>query len=88
MNKTLKFINHAFSLSNNRGVKCPCSRCRNIICEDKRTLTLNLCKVGFIPGYEVWMHHDESVHQTTSIAKEDDRTDDNRMDEMLDAIQS
>jgi hypothetical protein len=39
-------------------------------------------------GYEVWMHHDESVRQrTASVAEEeDDRSGDDRMDEMLDAI--
>jgi hypothetical protein len=42
--------------------------------------------VGYMPGYKVWMHHDESVSQTTSVAKEDDRIGDDRMDEMLDAI--
>jgi hypothetical protein len=29
-------------------------------------------------GYEEWTHHDESVHQTASMVKEED--------EMLDAI--
>jgi hypothetical protein len=32
-------------------------------------------------GYEVWVHHNESVRQTASVAEDDDR-----MDEMLDAI--
>jgi hypothetical protein len=51
-------------------------------------LTLHLCKFGFIPGYEVWMHHDKSVHQrTASLAEEeDDRSGDDMMDDMLDAI--
>jgi cytidine deaminase len=31
MNKTQKFIDCVFSLSNNHGVKCSCSRCRNVI---------------------------------------------------------
>jgi hypothetical protein len=39
-----------------------------------------------MPGYEVWTHHGESVHQTTSVAKEDDRMCDDTMDELLDAI--
>jgi hypothetical protein len=86
MNKTQEFNDRAFSLSNNHGVKCPCSRCRNIICEDKRALTLHLCNIGFMPGYEVWTHHDESVHQTASVVEEDDRRGDDRLDEMLDAI--
>jgi hypothetical protein len=81
-----EFINHTFPFSHNRGVKCLCSRCRNVIDEDKMTLTLHLCKVGFMPGYEVWMHHSESVHQTASEAEKDDRRGDDRMDEMLDAI--
>jgi Fe-S-cluster containining protein len=53
INKTQEFIVHAFPLSNNCGMKCPCIRCRNIVYEDKRMLTLHLCKFGFMPGYEV-----------------------------------
>jgi hypothetical protein len=88
MNKTQKLIDHEFSRSPNEGVKCPCSRCRNALREDKGTLTLHLCKFGFMPGYEVWMYHSETVHQrTASVAKEeDDRSSDDRMDKMLDAI--
>jgi hypothetical protein len=86
MNKTQEFINYALSLSNNGGVKCPCSRCRNSICEDKRTMSLHLCKVSFLSDYEVWVHHNESICQTASVAEEDDNTSDDSMDEMLDAI--
>jgi hypothetical protein len=62
MNKTHEFIDHAFSFLTNRGVKYPCNRCRNALCEDKRTLTLHLYKFAFVPGYEVWTHHGELVH--------------------------
>jgi hypothetical protein len=88
MNKTQEFIDRTFSVPPDQGVKCLCNRCRNTLCEDKRTLTLHLCLFGFMPGYEVWMHHDESVRQrTASVAEEeDDRSGDDRMDEMLDAI--
>jgi hypothetical protein len=88
MNKIQKFIDHAFSGPPDEGVKCPCSRCRNTLRQDKRTLTLHLCKFGFMPGYEVWTHHSETVDQrTASMAEEeDDRSGDDRMDEMLDAI--
>jgi hypothetical protein len=51
MKKNQKSIDRAFSLANNNGVKSPCSRCRNSFWEDKRTLPLSLCKVGFMPGY-------------------------------------
>jgi hypothetical protein len=41
-------------------------------------------------GYEVWTHHGQSVHQRTALVaeEEDDRSDDDRMHEMLDAIRS
>jgi hypothetical protein len=85
MNKT-----HALSGQLDEGVKCPCSRCRNALCEDKRTLIMHLCKFGFMPGYDVWTHHGETIHQRTASVTEDedDRSGDDRMDEMLDAIRS
>jgi hypothetical protein len=87
-NKTQEFINRAFSGPPNEGMKCPCSRCRNTLHQDKRTLTLHLCKFGFMPGYKVWMHHGETIHQRTAsmVEGEDDRSGDDMMDEMLDAI--
>jgi hypothetical protein len=90
MNKTQEFIDRAFSGRLDVGMKCPCSRCRNALCEDKRTLTMHLCKFGFMSGYDVWRHHSETIHQrTASMAEdEDDRSDDDKMDEMLDAIRS
>jgi hypothetical protein len=41
-----------------------------------------------MPGYDVWMHHGETIHQRTAfvVEDEDDRSGDERMDEMLDAI--
>jgi hypothetical protein len=41
-------------------------------------------------GYDVWRHHCETIHQrTASMAEdEDDRSGDDKMDEMLDAIRS
>jgi hypothetical protein len=49
---------------------------------------MHLCKFAFMPGYDVWMHHGETIHQrpTFVIEDEDDRSGDNRMDETLDAI--
>jgi hypothetical protein len=88
MNKTQESIDHAFSGQLNEDMKCPCSRCRNALCEDKRTLTLHLYKFGFMPGYDVWTHHGETIHQETTLVAEDedDRSGDDMMDEMLDAI--
>jgi hypothetical protein len=41
-----------------------------------------------MPGYEVWMHHGETIHQRTASVAEDeeDRSGDDRMDKMLDDI--
>jgi hypothetical protein len=88
MNKIHEFIDRAFTVPTNQSMKCPCSRCRNTLYEDKRMLTLHLCKFGFMLGYEVWTHYGESVRQrTASVAKEEeDRSGDDRIDEMLDAI--
>jgi hypothetical protein len=88
MNKTRDFIDRAFSGRLDEGVKCPCSSCINDLCEDKRTLTIHLCKFGFMPGYDVWMHHGETIHQKTTyvVEDEDDRSGDDRMYKMLDAI--
>jgi hypothetical protein len=88
MNKTQEFIDRAFSVPHDKGVKCPCSRCRSALCKDKRTLKMHLCKFGFVPSYDVWTHHGETIHQRTVsvVEKEDDRSGDDRMDEMLDAI--
>jgi hypothetical protein len=90
MNKTQEFIDRAFSGQLDECVKCQCSRCRNALCEDKRMLIMHLCKFGFMPDYDVWTHHSETIHQrTASVAEdEDDRSGDDRMDEMLDAIRS
>jgi hypothetical protein len=38
-----------------------------------------------MPGYEVWVHHGEEVPENEPVAK-DDVTDEDRMDEMLNAI--
>ena len=90
MNKTQEFIDRALSERLDEGVKCSCNRCRNALCENKRTLTMHLCKFDFMPGYDVWTHHGETIHQRIASVAEDenDRSGDDRMDEMLDAIQS
>jgi hypothetical protein len=53
INKTQEFIDCALSGPPDEGVKCPCSRCRNTLRQDKRMLTLHLCKFGFMLDYEM-----------------------------------
>ena len=52
--KTDRFIDNAFSLSGTGVVGCPCSKYQNGQSYERRQLSLDLCKFGFIPGYEVW----------------------------------
>jgi hypothetical protein len=58
--KTNAFLVHVFVRPATRtDVRCPCSKCRNIYFLDKRTMSIDLCKDGYMLGYEVWVHHDE-----------------------------
>jgi hypothetical protein len=51
---------------------------------------MHLYKFGCMPGYDVWTHHGETIHQRTTFVVEDDddRSGDDMMDEMFDAIRS
>jgi hypothetical protein len=52
------------------------------------SLSIHLCKNGFVPGYEVWIFHSESGTRVVAEDEHDcDMGDVDRMDEMLEAIQ-
>ena len=51
--KTTAFLNHAFSLSKIGKIKCPCRKHENFKFLDKTSVTRDLCRLGFMPGYEV-----------------------------------
>jgi hypothetical protein len=60
MDKTTTLLDCSFSLS--KIVRYPCRRCQNTrFLEDKITIAIHLCKNDFVPSYEVWKFHDESV---------------------------
>jgi hypothetical protein len=40
---------------------------------------------GFMPSYDMWTHHGETIHQKTASVAEDEY---DRMDEIFDAIRS
>jgi hypothetical protein len=42
-------------------------------------------RFGYMPGYEVWVHYGGEVIENETLV-EDDVTDEDRMDEMLNAI--
>jgi hypothetical protein len=52
--KTDAFLGHAFvRLETGTDVRCPCSKCPNIYFLDRRTMSIDLCKDGYMPSYEV-----------------------------------
>jgi hypothetical protein len=57
------FLDRTFSLSKTNKVRCPCSKCQNIWCLDNDTISLDLCRNGFMPHYVVWVFHGESATQ-------------------------
>jgi hypothetical protein len=87
MDKAITFLDHAFSWT--QITRCPCSVCQNSRClEDKRSITIHLCKNGFVLGYKVWTFHGESGTRVIAEDEHDcDVGDVDRMDEMLKAIQ-
>jgi hypothetical protein len=85
IDKTNKFIEHVFSLLNTGIARCPCNKCRNGLSHDKKKVSIHICRFSYMLGYEVWVHHGEEVHENELVA-EDAVTDDDRMDEMLNAI--
>jgi hypothetical protein len=70
-------------------VWCPCNICQNSRClEDKRTITIHLCKNGFVLDSEVWTFHGESGTRVVAEDEHDcDVGDVNRMDEILKVVQ-
>jgi hypothetical protein len=85
VDKTNKFIEHAFSLLNIGIVRCPCSECRNGLSHDKKKVSIHICRFSYMSGYEVCVHHGEEVLENEPVAK-DAVIDEDKMDEMLNAI--
>jgi hypothetical protein len=85
VDKTNKFIEHAFSLSNTGIVRCSCSECWNGLSHDKKNVSIHICRFSYMSGYEVWVHYGEEVPENEPVA-EDVVTDEDRMDEMLNVI--
>jgi hypothetical protein len=55
--------------------------------EDKRTITIHLCKNGFVLDYKVWTFHDKLGSRVVAEDEHDcDMGDIDRMDEMLETI--
>jgi hypothetical protein len=87
MDRVTAFLDRAFSRK--QTLRCPCRLCQNLRClEDKGTISIHLCKNGFMPGYEVWTFYGELGTRVVAEDEYDcDVRDIDRMDEMLEAIQ-
>jgi hypothetical protein len=86
--KTYVFLDHAFAWSETgTDVRCPCSKCRNIYFLERRTRSIDLCKNGYMPHYEVRVHHGEDPPlRTVSEVQSHEEGDYDRMEEMLDDV--
>jgi hypothetical protein len=86
--KTDAFLDHAFARSETgTDVRCPCSKCRNIYFLDRRTMSIDFCKNGYMLGYEVWVHHgeDPTPHIVSEVQSHEEGNYD-RMEEMLNNV--
>ena len=70
--KTQQFVELAYGKATQGVIRCPCNKCKNTVSHDKREVTLNLCKNGFMPGYEVWDRHGESSRRVSTQMEVDD----------------
>jgi hypothetical protein len=86
--KTDTFLDHAFARSETQtDVRCPCSKCRNIYFLDRRTMSIDRCNKGYMPGYEVWVHHGEDPPpRIVSEVQSHQEGGYDRMEEMLDNV--
>jgi hypothetical protein len=79
-------VDHVFSLSLTGTVRCPCWQHENSIFLNKERVILDLCQFEFMPGYEVWEHHDEVVPNRNVEEENNDWAGDDEMHEMLDSL--
>jgi hypothetical protein len=86
--KTDAFLDHAFARSvTGTDVRCPCSKCQNIYFLNRRTMSIDLCKSGYMLDCEVWVHHGEDPPpRIVSKVQSHEEGDYDRMEEMLDDV--
>jgi hypothetical protein len=85
VDKTNKFVKHTFSPSNTEIVRCSCNKSRNGLSHDKKKVSIHIYMFGYMPDYEVWVHHGEKVTENEPVA-ENDVTGEDGIDEMLNVI--
>jgi hypothetical protein len=88
VSKTDTFLDLALARSETEiDDRCPCSMCQNIYFLNRRTISIYLCKNGYIHGYEVWVKHDEDPPpRIISEVQSHEEGDYYRMEEMLDGV--
>jgi hypothetical protein len=86
--KTSNFIEHAFSLAITEKIRCLCVKCQNARCFDKVILMKHLVRNGYTADYEMWVFHDKKYTAVAAEESTNDRAGADRMNEILEAIQS
>jgi hypothetical protein len=86
--KAMDFVNHAIPFSNINKVRYPCSKFLNLRLFGKNKVALDLCRYGFVPHYDVWVHHNESIVQVIEEEEKDYSIRIDRMDEIIEATKS
>jgi hypothetical protein len=84
VDKTNKFIEHSFSLSNT-GIVRSMQQVSKWFISRQEKISIHICRFDYMLGYEVWVHRGEEVSESEPVA-EDDVTYEDRIDEMLNAI--
>jgi hypothetical protein len=83
---TQAFVDHAFSISTYKVVKCPCSRCRNFYYQEKLEMARHLCTDAFMLNYEVLSEHGELCSSNVAMDETNSYVDD-RVDEMVEQLE-
>ncbi|XP_020204521.2 uncharacterized protein LOC109789889 [Cajanus cajan] len=82
INGVESFLDFAYSKGRPQGeeILCPCAKCGNC-CWEKRNVVYNhLIAIGFVEGYNVWVHHGERISRPMEIDKDIEDEEDSRDD--------
>ncbi|XP_020092818.1 uncharacterized protein LOC109713233 [Ananas comosus] len=77
------FLDYAFNqLGDVRGIRCPCTKCNNVIFKTRDEVKADLFFNGVTQSYTTWHHHGESSDEsdTNELVDEDMSSDDGRGD--------
>ncbi|XP_050229228.1 uncharacterized protein LOC126678370 [Mercurialis annua] len=78
------FLSYAFNhASNEKVIRCPCIKCRNVNYREKYEVRYHLLKYGIVKTYTQWYLHGESSNEATYINDEPNLNDDSFFDDEM-----